>query len=250
MNSVYKSLFLGALLTVALPTQAAMSFAVTAFNANGFGKNASVNFVEGFRFRPNQDIFVQEVGFYDSFSDGLIKSYKVGIVAPDNTILGSAMVPSGTGGRLDGPLDPGGDLLSGAFRYATLGSPLHLISGNTYALVALITRTTTDEMPGSPVIAYNNLLTVSGPGLGGFFDCSVTNGPCFTNIAQISDLRYPTKFASSSRYLNFTFTTSPIPLPASIFLFGSALGGVAFMRRLSTTSRFEGTTSAKTAAGG
>jgi hypothetical protein len=222
MKNKLVGLAVGALLFVALPASASMSFAVTAFNANGFGQNTSVNFVEGFRFRPNQDIFVQEVGFYDSFSNGLIKSYKVGIVAPDNTILGSAIVPAGTGGRLDGPVDPGGDLLSGAFRYAALESPLHLISGNTYALVALITRTTTDQLPGTPIITYNNLLTVSGADLGGFFDCSVTNGPCSDKITQISDIRYPTKFSSGSRYLNFTFT--PVPLPAAFPLFAMGLG--------------------------
>lgn len=66
---------------------------------------------------------------------------------------------------------------------------------------------------------------------GELFDCSMTNGPCFSNIAQIFDLRSPTQFSSSSCYANFTFTTSPVPLPGGLFLFGTALGGLAFVRR-------------------
>ncbi len=232
MNSNGIAAFACTLALLAPASHAATAFAITAFNANGFGKNLTVNVVEGFRFRPNQDIYVQEVGFYDSFSNGLIRSYKVGIVAPDNTILGSAIIPAGTAGRLDGPNDPGGDLLSGAFRYTALDTPLHLVSGGTYALAAFIPLGPTDEFPGSPVVSYNNLLTVSGPGLGAFFDCRLaSSGGCRTPpTPQIPDLRYPSQFSSGARYLNFTFMTAPVPLPASGTLMAGALAIIAMAR--------------------
>lgn len=227
MNCRLAALTAISLAFASVPAEAASLLAITAMDATGYGANLSVNVVEGWRFRPNEDVLVQEVGFYDSYADGLIRTYKVGIVAPDNSVLGSAIIPSGTAGRLDGPYDPGGPALGGSgFRYTALAAPVRLTAGNTYAVVAFITRGNTDPMPSPNTITYNTpYLTVSGTGLGGFFDCSVSNGPCYTTIPQIPDLRYPTKYSSSSRYVNFTFT-SAVPLPAALPLFAAGLGGV------------------------
>lgn len=106
------------LLMLAAPQGEAASLpAITAMDANGYGSNFSVNVVEGWRFRPDEDIFVLEAGFQARYANGLIRTYKVGIVAPDNTVLGSAIIPSGTAGRLDGPFDPGRlDLAGSGFR--------------------------------------------------------------------------------------------------------------------------------------
>ncbi len=233
MKSLCTAVLLGGLAAFASTSDAALSTALTSYDAGGYGQNTSVNFVEGFRFRPNQDIYVQELGFFDRDSNGLLRSYKVGIVDPASNILGSVVVPSGTAARLDGPFDPGGLTISnGGFRYMALPEQLHLTAGSTYALVALITRTTTDELPAA-VVTFNPLITFSGAGLGAFFDCrlAATGTGCSTTAPQITDLRYPTQYSSGSRYLNFTFTTTPVPLPAAAWLMIPAVGALGAMRR-------------------
>lgn len=225
-----KSIVLAGLLAcMVLPAHSATLSAITAISANGFGKDTNVNSVTGFRFRPNEDLFVHEVGFFDSFSDGLIKAYTVGIVLPDNTIVASVSVPAGTAGRLDGPVNSNttGLLAGSAFRYAALPEPVRLTAGNTYALVALVTRFTTDELPVPDSVTYSDRITVAGAGLGGFLDCrlAATGTGCPSNATQITQLRWPTQFPSSSRYVNFTF--SVVPVPAALPLLGTALGVLA-----------------------
>ncbi len=144
--------------------EAASLLAITAMDANGYGSNLSVKAVEGWRFRPNEDIFVHEAGFQARYANGLIRAYKVGIVAPNNTVLGSAIVPSGTAGRLDGPFDPGRpDLAGSGFRYVALEAPLRLTAGHTYAVVGFISKGNTDPMPSPDSITCNaRYLAVSG----------------------------------------------------------------------------------------
>lgn len=233
MHSLPIAALVAGLALATSPACAALSTAVTAIDANGYGQNTNVNYVDGFRFRPNEDLYVQELGFFDANGNGLLRSYKVGIVAPDSTILGSVIVPAGTTARLDGPFDPTAPLLNSGFRYEPLAEQLHLVAGNTYALVALITRTTTDEIVYSPAISYNPAITVSGTGLGGFMDCrlAATGTGCSTTAPQISDLRYPTQYASGARFLNFTFTTTPVPLPAAAWLMLPAVAALGWTRR-------------------
>ncbi|MBL8224655.1 MAG: hypothetical protein JNM50_04935 [Chromatiales bacterium] len=229
MTNRKTGLLAGVIACIALPAQASTLTAITAISANGYGQNTSVNTVEGFRFRPNEDLFVHELGFFDSFSNGLIRAYTVGIVLPDNTIVASVSVPAGTAGRLDGPVNSNaGGLLGGsAFRYAALPQPVQLTAGTTYALVALVTRTTTDELPFPDSVTYSDRITVAGAGLGGFFDCrlAAVGTGCPTNATQITQLRWPTQYASGSRYVNFTF--SVVPLPAALPLLGTAVGLLA-----------------------
>lgn len=237
MKSLRTAALVAGLAAFAPTSHAAFSSAITSYDAGGYGQNTSVNYVDGIRFRPNQDIYVQELGFFDRDSNGLLRSYKVGIVDPASNILGSVMVPSDTAGRLDGPFDPGGLTISnGGFRYVALPEQLHLTAGNTYALVALVTRTATDELP-SAVVTFNPLLTFSGTGLGGFFDCrlAASGTGCPTTATQISELRYPTQYSSSSRYLNFTFTITPVPLPAAAWLMVPAVAALGMTRRRTTT---------------
>jgi hypothetical protein len=229
MKNRITGLLAGVIACIALPAEAATLTAITAISANGYGQNLGVSTVEGFRFRPNEDLFVNELGFFDSFSDGFIRTYQVGIVLPDNTIVASVTIPSGTTGRLDGPVNSNtGGLLGGsAFRYVALPAPVQLTAGTTYALVALITKGSTDPLPFPDSVTYSDRITVAGAGLGGFFDCrlAATGTGCPTNATQITQLRWPTQYASSSRYVNFTF--SVVPLPAALPLLGTAIGLLA-----------------------
>jgi len=167
------------------------------------------------RFKPTTDIYVQELGFFDSFSDGLSHPYKVGIVNTAGTILDSVLVPGAGGGRLDGPFDPGGILGGSGFRYTALSAPLHLVAGTTYAAVALITVGSSDPIPFSfppPPGTPNPLI-----GFLGEFSTCCTSG--------VTDLRYPTGL-SGGYEVNFIFTTelNPVPLPAALPLFATGLG--------------------------
>lgn len=236
MKTLKRSLILLSSLLVAAPSWAAMQMAISSMDATGYGQNLTSNLVEGWRFSPKEDIVVHELGFFDADANGLARSYKLGIVKPDHTILGSVIVPTGTGGRLDAPFDPAGMLSGSGFRYVALAAPLTLTAGNVYAIAAYITAGTTDPMPFSPAITYaTDYLTVSGTGLGGFFDCSLSNVGGCSNSPGIPDLRYPTRFASSGRYVNFSFT--PVPVPAALPLLVSGLCLVWGAKRSRSTTR-------------
>ncbi len=190
--------------------------AINSINAGGSGLSTGSTVIEGFHFRPNQDIFVQELGYFDSFSDGLIRSYSMGIVATDDTILASTIVPAGTAGRLGGPTDPGGSLAGSRYRFASLDSPLALDAGVTYAVVALFTPGPLDPIPLSPAFTTDGAITF----LGGFF-----------NLSGVTGLGFPDDFPSTALAVNFTFTTelNAVPLPAALPLYGTGLAIMGFI---------------------
>lgn len=70
----------------------------------------------------DKNIVVTSVAYADLGTPGLVDSHQVGIWDLSQTLLGSVTVPSGSGATING------------FKYATLGTPLTLLAGQTYIL--------------------------------------------------------------------------------------------------------------------
>jgi len=208
-----------ALYAVAHPVKAATAF--SSFDSGGYGSGSGVWVVEGFQFMPNVDIFVTELGFFDGTSNGvgLMRSYSMGIVAPDGTVLGETVVPAGTAAPLEAPFDTAGLQAGSGFRYAPLdGGPLALTAGSTYALAVVLAPGQPDPIPLSPTIAVDPAITYLGNGA----DCCGSEN---------NHLLYPDEFAFSDLGVNFQFTTTLVPVPAALWLFGSALLGLVGVKR-------------------
>ena len=162
-----------------------------------------------------------ELGFFDGTSNGvgLIRSYSMGIVAPNGTVLGDTVVPAGTAAALEAPFDPGGLQAGSGFRYAPLsGGPLGLTAGSTYALAVVMAPGQPDPIPLTPSIAVDPAITY----LGSRADCCG---------AENNHLLYPDEFTFGDLAVNFKFTTTLVPVPAALWLFGSALLGLIGVKR-------------------
>ena len=206
--------FLVAALLSALPQAATSEMAFTTFDSGGFGSNFCCWVVEGFTFTPNVDIFVTEMGMFDGTSNGvgLSRAYTLGIVATDDTVLGQTVVPAGTAAPLEGPFDPGGLQAGSGFRYAPLvGGPLALSANVTYAAALVSAPGQSDAIPGAPGVTVNSAIAF----LGSAIDCCG---------AENNSLRFPDEFVSIDLAINFKFTTTLVPLPAALPLFGAGLG--------------------------
>lgn len=80
----------------------------------------------GFSFTANANAQVTALGFYDDLKNGLTQSHPVGIYDPQTqALLVSATVL---------PTDP----LSNFFHYTTLATPLNLVAGKSYVIMALV----------------------------------------------------------------------------------------------------------------
>lgn len=82
----------------------------------------------GFRFKPNVDVEVTHLGFYDAEQDGLTGAHRVGIFdAATDRLVASVIVTSGS------PLE-------GAFRWEWLAPPVELKAGHSYVAAAECVR--------------------------------------------------------------------------------------------------------------
>ena len=102
----------------------ASSIAYTLTNNTPVGGLSDPPYTLGFEFAANSNISVTAVGVFDATGTGLADSYPVGIWDTNETLLGSAVVPSGVG--------------DGQFCFAPM-PPVDLIAGQRYWIGALYT---------------------------------------------------------------------------------------------------------------
>jgi len=101
VSSIPLTILLG--LTLAIPACFADDIAVVP-GSNGFQNDAwNGNVTIGWQFTLSAPVTVTELGFFDANgSEGLFDSHPVGIWSASGTLLGSATVPAGSVGTLDG----------------------------------------------------------------------------------------------------------------------------------------------------
>jgi len=91
----------------------------------GTTQNSPSAFSLGWEFTANNSFNVTSLGLFDFQQNGLTSAHNVGIYNSAGTLLGSAVVASGTT-----------DALTGNFRYHTLASPIALTAGQNYVVAA------------------------------------------------------------------------------------------------------------------
>jgi hypothetical protein len=143
----------------------------------------SVNMTMGYEFHVHTDLTVGALGYYDVGSDGFIASHQVGLweAAAPGTLLGSVVIPSGTGATLGGL----------GYRYVSLTTPLTLTAGQNYRIGAQIF---------GDAFLYGATFTLD-PAIG-FVQDRATGGP---------GLNYPTDSAGRSSSRRLPGIPSPQP---------------------------------------
>ena len=125
-------------------------------NDSGAGRPFGIGAV-GWRFKPNVDIDVTDLGCYDADQDGLTGAHRVGIfdAATDRLVASIKVLP-------DSPLE-------GAFRWRSLASPVGLKAGHSYLVASECVEGDAlyDELPGfgpawASEIDYGRLFWAAG----------------------------------------------------------------------------------------
>jgi len=124
------ALSIATLLSVATYSQEVNAVSITAFTTDktysSIGLWVDDVRVYGWAFTTNAPVTITELGYFDSYQDGLQNSHDVGIWDSSGALLGWATVPSGTSAVLDGP-----------FRFVPI-SPIALDADQTYIIGATI----------------------------------------------------------------------------------------------------------------
>lgn len=192
-----------AIFGVANTAEAASVPAIDILTITGSG-NPGAATEQGWQFSTNSAITIDAFGYYDVGSDGLADNHLVSLwdVSTENLIT-SATVFSGTSGTLiDG------------FRYFSI-TPVALDQGGTFVISGYNPTSADGNITGStlstiPEISYEN--------------GSIGFGAGFPDI----------HFSSPGGRFgpNFTVSVNAVPIPAAIWLFGTALLGlVGFGKR-------------------
>ncbi len=159
----------------------------------------------GWQFTVNQDVTVEELGWYDYALDGLAESHQVGIWTEAEVLVTSAVIQSGTASPL-----------VGQWRLESV-TPVQLFAGTDYRIGGLKTSDTERFLSRSAVATTVPEITFLDRRA---YDFTSTFGfPTFSNGNDPAALFGPT----------FTITaTSTVPEPSSLAIFGiGALGLVA-----------------------
>jgi hypothetical protein len=93
------------------------------FTAPYFYFPADPQYTIGWSFTANSNASITGLGWFDHDIDGLNSSHMVGLWTDTGTLLGSALIPGGTGGSL-----------VGQFWFTPLGAPIALTAGNSYVV--------------------------------------------------------------------------------------------------------------------
>ena len=160
-------------------------------------------FTLGWEFTTNQKISISALGIFDDSQNGLVDSYKIGIWTSMGTLLGTAMVLSGTA-----------DPLVNQFRYASVtGGPITLAAGQNYEIGALY-------LDGNDPLIFPGNATgfASDPSIT-FVQASFTSGSTLTDPTA-SGGPLPSYFGPN---FEFSSATTATPEPSGILLLGSSL---------------------------
>ena len=167
-----------------------------------------MGFTCGWTFTVDEMITVRALGQWDWQRDGLDVVADVGLWEKDSTtLLATVQVPEGTGG-----------ILVADHRFIELITPVELSPGIEYVIGSTyqIGGPNTDDLE---VDEFNPIVNPTG---GAF--------------ASGAALTFPTSFDEPLRSgPSFLFGDGPIiPIPAAVWLFGSALGLLGWLRRSMT----------------
>lgn len=172
----------------------------------------------GWRFEVTADSEVTELGWQDFGQDGLAVAHEVGLWTSAGVLLGSAVVPAGTAGILDG-----------FFRYVALQTSIRLSPGTSYVIAGF------DPGAGDPHVWDANI--GFGAQVNGFsVDDGVLLGAAGSAIGSSSgSFQFPTSSIGDARRVemgpNFKFGPTPVPLPASLPMLLAGLGTIVLRRR-------------------
>lgn len=206
------------LLTAAVSSTASAATVLSYSSLNNSYLDSGTRMI-GWRFSVTEDIGVSAIGWFDWNGNGLARSHEVGIWNTTGaSLLASVVIPNGTTAILDN-----------GFRYTTLNTPLTLQTGATYIIAGLDIGASGDPHVWDANIGFGN------PHVNGFASdprITLTVGNAIGSVA--TSFAYPTGVIGDARRVlmgpNFTFT--PVPIPAAVWLFGSAFAGlIGFSRR-------------------
>jgi hypothetical protein len=196
----------------------ASSLAIQEFNSDISAANQTDNRTWGWQFTPSEDILVEALGFWDQGADGFGSAHEVGIWNTSQTLLASVTFNAGTGSALEGPSMNNG---AGRFRFEDI-STLSLIANTQYVI---------GGTAGSDLFYFaSNSVSLA----------SILAGFPTSGNERVSDagtgFAYPNRGPHNRRGYygpNFLYSTpSAIPVPAAVWLFGTALFGlVGFGKR-------------------
>jgi Domain of unknown function (DUF4082) len=183
----------------------------------------SPNLTIGFDFVSTVNQSITALGFWDSASNGLPQGFDVGLWdTATQSLMASATIDN------TDPLDASLTVAGGQWRYEALGVPVALLSGHTYAL---------GWETGSSTMSAADSLIIDVP--------TVTSAPTVTLVTGTAAIRYALSsslvFPSLIDIPNSDFpgnvnaqlgpvTSSPVPEPATLILFGTSPIGVGVHR--------------------
>jgi hypothetical protein len=192
------------ILTAAVSNAGALLTYNNIYSENGFPANGEIL---GWQFTANQPITITNLGLYDDDSNGFVFSYQVGLFrVTDGALLTSGAISAGTS-----------DPLINRFRYVDVVDAT-LTAGQDY--VVAFQSTHTQEFVDAMIESWD-VRTV---------DPAITLG--YGRFQANGSFSMPENVDARGVYFvgpNAMFTT--IPIPAALWLLGSALGVLGVMRR-------------------
>ena len=227
--SVFRKLIAAMILIPLMCSQASAAIlaAVPTINNPGAGYNFNAN-VRGWGFSALSDFDVVALGLAD-IENTLPPQFQLpgdtgGFATPHSVILwdssgvqlASVTVQAGTASPI-GPGSIGGS--ASVFRYENLASPISLVAGESYFISAFFAANSFDRAPADPfqgALVFDSRINSTGLRFG------ITGSHVFPTGTSTGFL-----FSAAS----FLIAPSPVPVPAAVWLFGSALIGLMGVAR-------------------